>query len=54
MFATLARITLTGVATEVTVHPEAFVTITAYEPEVDAEYVLDVAPEINTPFLVHW
>jgi hypothetical protein len=54
MFATLARITLTGVATDVTVHPEAFVTMTAYEPEVDAEYVLDVAPEINTPFLVHW
>jgi len=53
MFATLARITLTGVATDVTEQPEAFVTMTAYEPEVDAEYVLDVAPEINTPFFVH-
>jgi hypothetical protein len=29
IFAVLARTTLTGVATEVAVHPEAFVTITA-------------------------
>ena len=53
IFAVLARTTLTGVATEVAVQPEAFVTITAKDPEVVAVRAFDVAPEINTPFFIH-